>query len=276
MHPGYLPGVFEIVGADSEDPLGLWTASPAPPIHFGMDGETSVFGTDTLVYRIQLPEDRAAADSAFRAREESMRQSAEALETIPERLEHLVLYTQLQQKTPGSQPVHFGSDVLPDPESELLRLLDMADSGTGSVPAAEGQVDFGVVDEVILPGVEQARAQLKSLLEQLNRELLHFAWIETILADQVMARTSVRWTGHLETICTDGISPAQISLHARSLRFATHSRALKVRLATTVMSGAAKISALMVNPAGAILALPLVYRYVSQILAQAAELRTLQ
>ncbi|HEX5839416.1 MAG TPA: hypothetical protein VFY26_16385 [Anaerolineales bacterium] len=276
MNPGTPSGLFEIVGADSDDPLGLWTARQDQPIHFGMDDETLASPTNTLVYRIQLPEDMAAADSAFREREESMRQSARALESIPERLESLVLHTQLQQKTSGSQPVHFGTDMLPDPEAELLSLLLVVDTGTESVPLPEGQVDFGIMDEVVLPGIEQARAQLKALLEQLNRELLHFAWIETVLADQIMARTSVRWTGHLNTIWTDGISPSHVSLHARSLRLATHSRALKVRLATTVMSGAAKISALMVNPAGALLALPLVYRYASQILAQAAELRTPQ
>jgi len=49
-----------------------------------------------------------------------------------------------------------------------------------------------------------------------------------------------------------------------------------MRMAITVVGGATKMAALMTNPAGAALALPVVYRYVRQMLAQASELNALK
>jgi hypothetical protein len=123
--------------------------------------------------------------------------------------------------------------------------------------------------------MEQARAQFRALLDQINHEILHYAWVETIRLGSVLARTSVDWSGDAETVWRDGISLQQTSLHIRSLRFATQSRALKIRMAMTITGGAARVAALLTNPAGAMLALPVVYRYVQQILTQTTELNAL-
>lgn len=280
MDHGHQPARFEIAGVDAEDPLGLWTAVPESAVHFGIEDESAAPPPDTPVYRVQLPEDTAAAEAAFREREARMQQSAKALESIPGRLDDLVARTQARQKVAESQAVHFGIDELGTgedaAESELLNLVADLDASGASAPAAGAQVEFGIVDEVISPAIEQAKSQFNALLNQVNREVLHFAWVETVMLGQSLARTSVDWSGDAETVWVDGISLEQTVLHSRSLRFATHSRALKMRLAMTVTGGAAKVAALMTNPAGAVLALPVVYRYVSQVLAQAAELKALK
>jgi hypothetical protein len=280
MNYGHQPVRFEIAGVDAEDPLGLWTAVSASAVHFGIEDESAAPPPDTPVYRVQLPDDSTAADAAFREREARLQRSAQVLESIPGRLEDLVARTQARQKVAGSQAVHFGIDELGGgenaAESELLNLVADVDASRASAPAAGAQVEFGIVDEVINPAIEQAKSQFNALLDQVNREVLHYAWVETVLLDQTLARTSVDWSGDAETVWVDGIALEQSVLHKRSLRFATQSRALKMRLVMTITGGAAKVAALMTNPAGAVLALPVVYRYVSQILAQATELNVLK
>jgi hypothetical protein len=280
MKHEHQPVIFEIAGIEGEDPLGLWAAAPESLVHFGVEDEPAAPPADTPIYRVQLPEDTAAVETAFREREARLQRSAQALESIPDRLEDLVARTQARQQAVGSQAIHFGIDELGTAEdaaeSELLDLLAEVDSRATLTPAAGPQVDFGIVDEVIHPAVEQAKSQFHVLLDQINREVLHYAWVETILLGQTLARTSVDWSGDAETVWVDGIAQDQILLHNRTLRFATHSRALKMRLAMTITGGAAKVAALMTNPAGAVLALPVVHRYVSQMLEQATELNALK
>jgi len=280
MDPRHQLVRFEIAGVDAEDPLGLWTAVPESAIHFGIEAESAAPPADTPIYRIHLPEDMAAAEAAFHEREARMQQSAHALDSIPDRLDDLVARTQARQKVAESQTVHFGIDELGTgedvAEAELLNLIADVDVIGASTPAASGQIEFGIRDEAINPVLERAKAQFDALLNQVNDEILHFAWVETAMLGETLARTSVSWSGDAETVWMDGLSMEQIILHNRALRFTTHSRALKLRMAMTVAGGAAKVAALMTNPAGAALALPVVYRYVSQMLTQAKELNALK
>jgi hypothetical protein len=268
---------FEIAGVDGEDPLDLWTAAPEHPVHFGMVDDVAAVPADTPVYRVQLPADIASAEAALREREARLQRSAWALETVPDRLDDLVTRTQARQRLAESQEVHFGIHELgtgqDTAETELLDLLAEADGAGAALPPGRGQVDFGLGDELLDPAIEQARAQLNALFDHVNREVLHFAWVETAIQDQILARTSVGWSGDAETVWKEGILQEQAGLHHRALGFATHSRALKMRMALTVTGGALKVAALMTNPAGPMLALPVVYRYVKQMLAQASELR---
>lgn len=277
MAHGHQPARFEIAGVEGQDPLDLWTTTPELPVHFGLEGESAGLPADTPVYRVQLPADIASAEAAFHEREARLQRSAWALETVPDRLDDLVTRTQAGQRLAESRDVHFGIDELgtgrDTAETELLDLLAEADIVAAALPPNAGQVDFGLVDEVLDPAIEQARSQLHALLDQVNREVLHFAWVETAIQEQILARTSVDWSGDAETVWKEGILPEEARLHNRTLGIATHSRALKMRMALTITGGAVKVAALMTNPAGPVLALPVVYRYVKQMLAQASELR---
>jgi len=270
---------FELAGVETEDSLGFWTTAPNSAVHFGMEDEVAAPPADTPVYRIQLSEDAADAEAAFREREALLQQSAQTLESIPQRLDDLVARTQSKQEAVANQAIHFSIDELSTgedtAEAELLDLLAEEDAHGGASLTADGQVEFGILDETIHPALEQAKAQWNALLDQTDREVLHFAWVETAMLGEPLARTSIDWSGDAETVWVDGISLEQSALHHRALRFATHSRALKLRMFLTVTGGAAKMAALMTNPAGAALALPVVYRYVNQTLTQARELHAL-
>jgi hypothetical protein len=62
-------------------------------------------------------------------------------------------------------------------------------------------------------------------------------------------------------------------LHQRSLHIVTQTRGLHLRLFATIAVGATKVSSLLATPGGAVLALPAVYQYVMQIVAQVKQLQ---
>ena len=271
---------FEIAGVDGQDPLGLWEPAPESPIHFGAGQETFAPPADIPIYRVELHDSGMAADTIFHESEFRLERTARVLEQIPNRLEDLVTRTEQQLEAAESKALHFALEepgvVIDLAEAELLYHLAALDAKRAVPPTESAQIDFGVLDEVIHPAMEQANSQFKSLLNQINHEVLHYAWVETVLLGQLLARTSVGWSGDAKTIWRESVSAEQIALHRRTLRFATRSRALKMRLAMTITGGAAKVAALMTNPAGAVLVLPAVYRYVKQILSQASELGALK
>jgi hypothetical protein len=84
----------------------------------------------------------------------------------------------------------------------------------------------------------------------------------------LLARTAVGWSGDSDTIWASGINPQQSELHRRALNTAVRSKLLRVRIFSTVGSGAAKLAVLFTTPAGAVLALPAAWKFVTEILQQ--------
>ena len=80
----------------------------------------------------------------------------------------------------------------------------------------------------------------------------------------------------METQWQTDITPEQSSLHENSLMTAARTRHLRLRLFVTVATGSIKVASLMVSPGGPVLALPAVFQYVTQIVAQARELQSIQ
>jgi hypothetical protein len=140
---------------------------------------------------------------------------------------------------------------------------------------SDGEVSFGI-GETINDAWGASRKQFDALITQIDRDVLHLAWVETTIAGQLLARTSVDWSGDAQTVWRDGASNEQLVLHQRNLRFVTQTRGMRFRLFITVTSGAARVATLMVTPGGAVLALPAIYQYVIKILAQAKELQSIQ
>lgn len=267
---------FETVGA-AEDPLGLWAAAPGSGVHFGFEDGSGSPPEDVSIYRIQLPEDSAAADADFRGHETQLELYDQVLQAIPGRFENLVKRNMGQPQTGRNGSIHYGMDISgksgDEFDTELLELLVHADTGGSFTPAAGEQVEFGVVDEVLQPAIAQAETQFHALLDQVRREVQNFAWVETTVQRQTVARTSIKWSGDAETVWLGGISPEQTALHNRALQFTTRSRAVKLRMLMTITGGVAKMAAIMTNP---VLALPVLYQYVSRILAQTREFHALK
>jgi hypothetical protein len=269
--------VFEIAGMDGDDPLGLWTPAE-PALHFGVEAEASAPPPDVPVYRVRLPDDPSAADQALAAQEQRILLSSRALDAVPGRLDAFI---ERQQAAEGEE-VHFGAGEIPaetGPEAELLGLLGEAEA---AAPSA-GTVQFGIVDEALSPALREAQEKFNTLMEQIKRELLHFAWVETRRDEPAeagagsgtLARSTVGWSGDTVTVWLDGTAQAQAELHKRTLRYAVASRALKMRMGFVIATGASKIAILLTTPGTQALALPVVYKFVTQVLAQVREYQDL-
>jgi len=259
--------VFE---SSAEDVLGLWSATPASAVLSFSIGEDTL-AEEEQVYRVHLQEDSGAAWEMLRSGQARLLRMEYSLENVPERIEQLVERTQKKRQQPA-EGVSFDTNMgEPEagPESELLALLAATDR------AAAGEVSFGIGDLTTQAWVA-ARAQFDALIAQIDRDVLHFAWVETDFAGQLIARTSVSWNGDTQTVFDGGITPGLADLHESTLKTVSHTRQLRLRMFVTIASGSAKVAALLASPGGAVLALPAVYQYVTQIVAQAGELTSIQ
>lgn len=265
-----------------EDPLELWQPTVSTPatapgaVSFSLGEDPAPQQPAEPVFRVNLPADAASAADAFAEREQQLLRLNAALASVPAQLDGLVARTQERQQKSVSGGVSFDTSAFDQPENgpeaDLLSLL-------GDLEAEEktnsGEVSFGL-QETASAALTQARVGFEALLEQMNHELLHFAWVETNVAGQLLARTTVGWTGDAETAFTQSVTESHVRLHSRNLRLVTQTRAIRMRLFITIASGAAKVSALLTTPTGAVLALPVVYQYVMQIMAQVKQLQSIQ
>ena len=243
------------------DPSGVW-AKRAPMVSFEA-GAAPV--DETPVWRVNLSSDTRASAQSFRQAEAQLVAAQQALESVPHRLDEFVQ----RSAGRGMGQVSFAVLEAGTPEADLTSLLD-------EYRAIEsGQVSFGVREEAS-QAWEQAKSQFEALMQSINQEVLHFAWVETCVDGEPVARTTVGWGGNSQTLYSADISAAQIGQHSQTLHLASASRSLKLRMFTTITIGAAKLTALLASGSGAVLALPLAYQYVSQILAQAKEYQALQ
>ena len=263
--------IFESTG--TSDPLGLWASAPqSGMVHFGIGDEAASPPPDVPVFRVNLPGSGESAAEAFEASEAYFERVNAALDDVPDRLDTLVSQMQARQAVGAS--VSFDVPSLegePGPEGNLLHLLEDV-SKTETVSFSVGD-ESETAREPVSQAWQEARARFDALMEQINREVLHFAWVETKIDWQMIARSEVDWSGDATTLWNETVSEEQKSLHHRALNVAARSRNMKLRLFVTVAGGAAKVTTLMA--AGTpVLALPAVYQYVMAIVKQVRQLQS--
>ena len=254
--------LFEYVDPSgaTDEPTGLWTVR-SPVVSFEAGASPA---DDAPVWRINLPGDAGAAEQAFRQAERRLEAARQALESTPDRIDEFI-----QRSGRGEGQVSFAVPEAGTPEAGLSALLDEYRR------KGPGQVSFGIQEEAG-GALDEARARFDTFMQSIDRDVLHFAWVETRVEDELLARTTVDWGGDSQTLYRAEITPIQISQHSQTLHLASISRSLKLRMVTTVAAGAVKLTTLLASGGGAVLALPMVYQYVTQILAQVKEYQALQ
>lgn len=263
--------VFE---SSAEDVLGLWTSVPAATaggqVSFGI-GETPS-QLEGEVYRSNLPGDLLQARQVFNDSDAALERVRAALEGVPDRLDGLVSRTQQRRQAQAGSGVSFaagGTDLEPGAEGELLSMLAEADQ------SGQTAVSFGI-GEIASDAWNAAKAQFDTLIQQLDRDVLHFAWVETSQDDRLLARTTVAWGGDMQNLYEVDIDSDESNLHEHTIVTVTLTRHLRLRLFATVVAGSFKAASLMIAPGGAVLALPAIFNYVTKIVAQARELQSIQ
>lgn len=211
------------------------------------------------VWRVDLPTDPNQAQEHISRRTEQVRETAAALESIPQRIDQMAA----RWHTVGESVASFdaGAAPLPAPEAELLRLL-------GSIEAKEAPLSFGR-DRLQAGELDQVDEQFQTASQRLLRLFSHFAWVDTLAQGQLLGRTEVGWTGSMNTAWAEHLEEWQMNLHRRNLETALAARNTSLRTLSVSIQTAVKLSVLLAAPGGALLALPVAWKFVNQILVQA-------
>jgi hypothetical protein len=224
------------------DPLGLWDV-PQEEVSFGVGPSAPPVPT----WRIDLPAAPAEAEAAFARQAHNARLAARDLATVDLELNGLV--------APGA--VAFStSDELAAHKSALLSAADeLGTSVSYGLFRAEGEQ------------VEDGR-QWQAFVDQVRQVVAHYARIETALAGQDVGRTTVGWTGDLETRWEPNVSGEAMRTHLRSVHLALSSRIALIRIVSVVATGAAGLAIKAAVPGGQLLLLPAVWRFVRDALEE--------
>ena len=211
------------------------------------------------IWRLDLPADSKHAQERISQRAELTRASMLAIETIPWRVNQLI-----ERRRPAKESVtSFDANAAPLPaaEAELLRMLEMIETGDPALSFSSPGLQAREV--------EQAGKQFLEESQRLLRRFSHFAWVDTLVQGQLIGRTQVGWTGSMNSAWLGRLDQAQMSLHLRNLETALEARNVSLRILTVSIQSTVKLSVLLAAPGGAFLALPAAWKFVNQLLAQA-------
>jgi hypothetical protein len=236
--------------------FGSWqfqSQQSATGVFFGVSSAGEV-----PVWRTELPVDLGEASEQLAEDEAQLDDSLAVLNSTPDRIDALVQRAQLA----SSAGISFDAaspDPLPEPDAELLDMVQTINS-----PAVG--VSFAVGDEQ-QSDLETAYHQFNEDMARLLRQVANFAWVETVLSGDLVARSVVSWTGDLDTNWASGLKEEIYQLHKHSLTQALATRNIALHAVTITAHSALKLSVLLATPGGGLLALPLVWKYVKQIMA---------
>ncbi|WP_322490337.1 hypothetical protein [Chloroflexus sp.] len=228
------------------EPLPAAIAPPGPWQAQAVGSSFSLGEQPDVIWQARLPDDPAAAQAALRAALAQLGAHEAALATIELRLQRVV-----------SGAVSF-SLALPPAEQALL-------NGLWAVQPEEAS--FGLSD-TLQAQCQAAQEQIAALSAQTREALGGYATVETVQGGRLIGRTRINWHGDARSLLIAGIDSTQAELHHQTLALALRSRAGLLRLFGLVGRGAAIVATMVTSPAGVIMALPAVWRFVQEVLAE--------
>jgi hypothetical protein len=160
----------------------------------------------------------------------------------------------------GHARLRAASDRLADAATQLDAVLDRA--GAGMAFTAEPPI----------PGTA-ADAELAGW-QRLTSGCRPSAWVETRIQGEPVAGSLLGLGGNVRTVCGPGLDPCHARLHRDGVRLVVDSRAAFLRVVACVTRGAVAISLRLALPGGAVLALPVAWRFVQRVLAEVDRGRT--
>lgn len=297
------PPVFELVdpvlantsaltGSAATPLIGLWQpVQPASPDSLSRsledtlpvtDGPIDPIGTIVPIWRANLPADPAQSAAFLEQGTQRLSTFRHSLPHASERLEALVACREggtdfKLDSDKDDISFDIGTDtsapVLQAPESELLNTVDSLNHV--SYPQADVSFAVGVPNEGERGGSsnppslwQQEVQQVQTLARHVLHTVAYYAWVETIIEGRLVGRTSVGWTGSMETLWVSLPDTHHSTLHAHVLDLSLASRAALIRNFVLVLQGAVRISVLISAPGGALLAIPAAWKFFNQIVAE--------
>lgn len=246
--------------------LGVWAATPAgaaEAVSFDASAPAGAFGA----WRLDLPREPREADAILALGEAQAAEAQAQLAALPNRLEALARLA--AQPAAVAFATEAAGGAANAAESRLLAALTRLRSAPG--PEA---VSYGA-ERPAEAGQRQALSQFQAFAAQVGDLLRYAARVETHTAGQLLGLSTVGWSGETRTVWGRGLRPDQAARHARALALAVATRLVWLQCAVTVLRGAARLAVLAAAPGGPVVAVPAVWTFVNEVLAQAGQLQAL-
>ncbi|HEY7035627.1 MAG TPA: hypothetical protein VH482_30075 [Thermomicrobiales bacterium] len=243
-------------GAPTDPILGLWefaggsaqpASSPSPAASNG-----------AVVWRVDLATDTETGIALLTESETRTRIAEFALGLVPPRLLPVV--------APPPAGLSFAPGQTALGGAPELTLRDSLAALSAATPA----VDFapGLGTGIWRDGFDA----LTGALADARRIISHLAWVETRTKGRLVARTQVDWRGNSRTFWLGHPESGQGKTHGRAVSLAVATRLLTIRAIVLALRGAALVGS-MLTPATLPMALPLAWRFVKDVLDEAAHAR---
>ncbi len=231
-----------------DDIFGIWDASADGPVSYeAYEMRAAAPAPAAPTWHIQLPDAPGAAQRLLDARDRALRRGTEDVQEAARRMMQI-------RPTQASYALRAEGLAL-RPEDRLLDAVQALRSPR-----------FGVRERA---APDDAQAGWQRFLHDTANMFSYAARVETQIGAVPVGYTAVSWTGHYDTTWQQGVVPAQMNLHRRSLHLALAWRIALLRLVVVVGRGAAKIAARLAVPGPQqALVVPEVWRFVQDVLAE--------
>lgn len=259
--------VFTLVGlppdASDTELLGVWSPV-APPSTTGVSFAARPDQVLTLdpIWRIDLPSDREEAEARLAVAEARVAVSAGATGEAADRLLAFARGQTVGQSFAAGPGLDAGAGM---PERALAALLAEA----AGVPDV---VSYGLGD-TLRSGWREVTEWFSTVVRTVLAPLDRLAHVETALNGMLIGRTRIGFAGGCDSAWRAGLDPAQAALHGRAVGLALATRAALVRTLALALRGAAVVAVAVGTPGGPLVALPAVWRFVTQVQAEVASIR---
>ncbi|HTP08153.1 MAG TPA: hypothetical protein VMP08_07880 [Anaerolineae bacterium] len=122
----------------------------------------------------------------------------------------------------------------------------------------------------------EATSQWRQFLEQVREMIANYARVETEIAGNAIGQTAVSWTGDFRTIWIPAVTAADMQLHRHNVDVTLQWRLGTLRFVGVVGAGAASVAVKLGVPGGQLLALPAVWNFVKDVLAEWRKLQAIK
>ncbi len=249
-----MPSTFEFQAPiDLSSLPSFWTAEPPLSAAVSFDAAAPMVEA-AAVWRVNLPADLAAATDILAQGETQTAAAWRTLAQADARLERLAT----AQPSVTSYGVDSSGVGLDAPEVAALALLNGIETGTPALSFGLGEQIDASLDAVV--------KRFQEFVDGL-RTVLNSGRVETWIDGRLVCQTHLGLTGRAQHIWLTGADATHLVLHQRALTIALASRRILMQTLVVVAQSAVKLSALLAAPGSLVLALPVAWKFICQVLA---------